>query len=424
MSTARNTERSNVTTEDPTMQSASNPAERGQVLVIVALGLVSLLAMVALVIDGGFAWGKQRDTQNAADAAAKAGATKLAENLAGTTPANTDADVLAAMDATWTANEIPETLGYYTNINGQLLQASGALASDESTAAPVGGGVIPPGGAGVQAVGSQPFDTFVAGIVGFDELTATAEATAVSGYLTDTCDADAGCVVLPVIIPVTVLGCDGTNKPAPVTDEDGNKILWPAPSGVTVVPLCANAPGNVGWLDWTPNEQTPGCSGTGKAEIACIIENPSNPYLKWPGWYYVPETGNPNSGPIEDALRQRDGEVVMIPQFDITCDTQPSGPGIEDCPPANVGGNGNQQWYHLAGMSTIKLCSATDADCVSAGFSHGAYTQGNNKPTCDTGNGATSCLVGKFVKIIYEGEVQANPGVNGDSSAVGIQLFN
>ena len=46
--------------------------ERGQVLVIVAGALVALIAMVGLVIDGGYAWGQQRDTQNGADAAAKA----------------------------------------------------------------------------------------------------------------------------------------------------------------------------------------------------------------------------------------------------------------------------------------------------------------------------------------------------------------
>ena len=44
--------------------------ERGQVLVIVAMGLVVMVAMVGLVIDGGFAWGQQRKTQNGADAMA------------------------------------------------------------------------------------------------------------------------------------------------------------------------------------------------------------------------------------------------------------------------------------------------------------------------------------------------------------------
>ena len=35
--------------------------ERGQLLVIVAVGMVVILAMVGVVIDGGYAWGKQRE---------------------------------------------------------------------------------------------------------------------------------------------------------------------------------------------------------------------------------------------------------------------------------------------------------------------------------------------------------------------------
>ena len=372
--------------------------------------MVALIAMVALVVDGGFAWGKQRDTQNAADAAAKAGASMLAENLAGVSPQNADADVLAAMNASWTANVIDDTVVMNTNIAGQMLTTTGAVASGEGNAAQVGGGTIPAGAAGVRAVGDQEFDTFLARVIGWNTLTAEADATAVSGYLSGTCAAEAGCIILPVTIPVTVLGCDGSNNPAPVTDEDGDKILWQAPSGPTVLPLCKNGPGNVGWPDWTPDGGTPGCPGTGKAELACIIENPTNPFLTWPAWYYIPETGNPNSGPMQNALLGYDNEIVLIPQFDITCDTAPSGPGVEDCPVGNVGGHGMQQWYHLAGMSAVQLCGDQQADCIAAGFTHGSYVQGNNTNPCDTGNGATSCLVGKFVEISYEGEVQAQPG--------------
>jgi hypothetical protein len=153
--------------------------------------------------------------------------------------------------------------------------------------------------------------------------------------------------------------------------------------------------------------------------------------MRWPGWYYVPETGNPNSGPMQDALDDYDGMTVLIPQFDLTCNTEPSGPGVTDCPLANVGGNGTQQWYHLAGMSSFKLCTdsgpATEtafiAACTAAGFSQGSYVQGNHASPCDTGNGSTSCFAGKFVTISYEGEVAAQPGVNSASSVPGIQLI-
>ena len=405
-------------------------SEHGQVLVIVALSMVILVAMVGVVIDGGYAWGKQRDTQNAADAVAKAGAVKLTENLAGKEPASTDEDVREAMQDTADANEVAMPKAFYTDFEGSMITNGGIPTTNESAAVEVGNGAIPDAAEGVRAVANQSFDTFLARIIGFDQFTAQADAVARSGWLTGTCEADAGCGVMPVTIPVTQLGCDGTGQPAPVIDGDGDKILWTAPSSdIVVLPLCSAGPGNVGWLDWTPDGGTPGCTGTGKAEIACILLDPSNPGLRWPGWYYVPETGNPNSGPIQDALYGFDGATVLIPQFDLTCNTKPSGPGITDCPPANVGGNGMNQWYHLAGMSSFHLCTDSgpdldfNADCVAAGFDHGSYVQGSNKIPCDTGNGATSCFGGKFVVISYEGEVAQQPGVNSASSVPGIQLI-
>ena len=407
--------------------------ERGQVLVIVAVSMIILVAMVGVVVDGGFAWGKQRDTQNAADASAKAGAVKLTENLAGKSPANTDADVFAAMMDTADANFVGMPAAFYTDFDGNMINSAGTVVTNDADAASVGnqaGGAIPPTAAGVRAITNQTFDTFLARVIGFNQFTATADATARSGWLTGTCEAEAGCVVLPVTIPVTVLACDGSGDPAPVTDADGDKILWTAPSeNPLTLPLCKAGPGNVGWLDWTPDSSTPGCPGTGKAEIACILENPQNPGLRWPGWYYIPETGNPNNGPMQTALEEYDGDLVLIPQFDLTCDTEPSGPGVTDCPPANVGGHGMQQWYHLAGMSSFRLCTddgpdaAFNLECTDAGFTTGSYVQGSHADECDTGNGATSCLAGKFVVISYEGEVAAQPGVNTESSIPGIQLI-
>lgn len=54
--------------------SNSRRPDRGQILVIFALGLVALIAAVGLVIDGGSAYAQRRAEQNAADFAALAGA--------------------------------------------------------------------------------------------------------------------------------------------------------------------------------------------------------------------------------------------------------------------------------------------------------------------------------------------------------------
>src|ERR687895_2370317 len=57
--------------------------ERGQVLVIVAGGLLVIVGMVGLVIDGGYAWGRQRETQNGADSISKAGSVVILQWLDG-----------------------------------------------------------------------------------------------------------------------------------------------------------------------------------------------------------------------------------------------------------------------------------------------------------------------------------------------------
>lgn len=87
---------------------------RGQVLVIVAVGFLVIVAMVGLVIDGGAAWARQRDTQNGADAVAEAGAVVLAERLAQVS--RTDADVASAVTDAIAANGLGPTDAYYTEI--------------------------------------------------------------------------------------------------------------------------------------------------------------------------------------------------------------------------------------------------------------------------------------------------------------------
>jgi hypothetical protein len=258
-------------------------------------------------------------------------------------------------------------------------------------------------------------------------MTALNDAVARTGWQTSSCSAEAGCFVLPLTIPVNVLACDGSNQPAFQVTEDNEKIFWSTATEAEApvsIPLCQNGPGNVGWLDWTPTSGTPGCTGTGTAELACVIADPKNPYMEWPGWYKITSTGNPNSPSVETELRKYDGAAVKIPQFDITCNTTPSGPGIDGCPEANVGGTGAEQWYHLAGMSTLRLCSTTVPGCSAAGFDHGSYINGSNAIPCNTGNGATACIAGKFEILSGRGAVSANPPPNIGTANVGVQLIH
>ena len=76
--------------------------ERGQALVLMVGGMVAVIAMVALIVDGGNAWSQQRIVQNGSDAAAEAGAIVMAQRFAGaSTPAlGWDATVQSAISST------------------------------------------------------------------------------------------------------------------------------------------------------------------------------------------------------------------------------------------------------------------------------------------------------------------------------------
>ena len=55
--------------------------EQGQAIVLVALFMVGMVAVVGLVGDGGMVFAQRRDLQNAADAAALAGAMQIDETV-------------------------------------------------------------------------------------------------------------------------------------------------------------------------------------------------------------------------------------------------------------------------------------------------------------------------------------------------------
>lgn len=384
--------------------------QAGQVLALFAFGFMALVAAAAFVIDGGNAYANHRISQNASDAAAEAGAVVLAERLGGATI--TDNDVRGAVDGVLAAMEmdVVASSAEYTDIDGNSLNVGvGSL----------GGGEPPSAAAGVAVDGDRDFGTFFARILGMDQFTATTHATAITGY-----GQPRPGVLLPVTPPINILTCDGQNNPAFALPLQH----W-YPYELYRVPLCKNGPGNVGWIDWTP-------PAGGSSELEQEILNPTGE-VTVPSWNYVTQTGNTNSGPIESALRTYDGTVVYIPIFDSTCNTEPT-PGdttVDACPPQNVGGNGQNQWYHFQEIGAFQFCPGNAASdepfetdfvtaCSNAGISHGAYTNGNNRTECDSGNGATSCLIGRWVNFIGPGTVTGDVGgLPGPSKGVVVQLI-
>jgi hypothetical protein len=433
----------------------THPQEAGQALVVMVGVMLLSLAMLAVTVDGGNLVTQQRVVQLGSDSSATAGAIVLAERLAGaaTPGSGWDAEVEAKVAASAAANGIAIQAAYYTDICGIPLRGNGmaALNADGTEnlgqAAEVGDGSLPGGTAtapdcpsltvgpvaGVLVLGEKQVGAYVAGAIGIPTFTVTTRATAVAGYLQGYCGASQGdwCAVLPVTIPVTTLQCDGSGNPVPGSSS------WPW-NTVLTVPLCKSSPGNVGWLDWDP-------PAGGSQEITCSIINADNPAIILPSWQYIAATGNTNGGGectdietgveyegVEEAVRKYDGQPVLIPQFDMTCRTYNSDPDPNSsAPPINTspyygcpnlpgGGSGQNIWYRIPSFANFQLCEPSDPDC---GGRHGAYIQGDQSAVCDTGNGATSCLVGKFVDVLSTGTVGPGVGAGTGSKALGVQLI-
>jgi len=287
--------------------------------------------------------------------------------------------------------------------------------------------------AGVLVIGQKNVPAYVARAIGIPQFTVSTRATAVAGYLQGYCGSSQGdyCAVFPLAIPVNTLGCDGNNDPVPGTDA------W-AWNTVITVPLCKAGPGNVGWIDWDP-------PAGGADELVCSIVNSDNPPIILPSWQFMAATGNTNGGGncvddqtgvnyqgVEDAMRGYNGKTVLIPQFDMTCRTYNGDPDPDStlptintdpyygCPYLPGGGSGQNIWYRMPSFAYFKLCDPADPDC---GGRQGAYISGGNAAECDTGNGSTSCLVGRFTDILSTGTVGPGAGGGTGSKALGVQLI-
>lgn len=364
----------------------------GQAIVLVVLALVALLAMAGLVIDGGNLFAQQRRVQNWTDASANAGAVQLLRRLIGVpgTDEEWDQRVVDAVYESIATDGLEAVVSIdYTTIDGTVLGPAGTPTD------------IPPSAAGVRVVGERSVGTYLAGVVGFSTFTATADATAVSGYANGSASGN----LIPVTFPVRFTQCDGNDLVV-----NGS---WPVgPSNPVVIPMCSNGPGNVGWIDWTPsNPGYPPCegSGTGTNELACSIENPNNPPMETPHWYYITNTGAVSSSQVQTALEGYIGEDVNIPIFYAdetdplpgTCNSTPLNDqdDLADCPLADRGGNGSNQWYFLVELGNFHLQEV--------------HVQGSSA-ACDagevSGGNISGCLIGYWTSDVAPANLTIGSG--------------
>ena len=113
---------------------------RGQVLVMFAGGLIALIAVVGLVIDGGNVFFNRRDDQNASDLASLAGTKRLYDYYTKSTAFTTTDNVYSAVQkslqangcitangCTWTARYVGDQIGTTFPVLGTAAAADTAL---------------------------------------------------------------------------------------------------------------------------------------------------------------------------------------------------------------------------------------------------------------------------------------------------------
>jgi hypothetical protein len=368
---------------------------RGQIIVIAALAMIAIIAGASLLLEGGNAYAQQRVTQNAADAVANGGATVLAQRLGGA--ARTDLDVVGAMNALSGANGLDAYTGYYTNVSGQLLNTAGAVVTAVGDAARVGGGTIAAGAQGVRVGGDRAFGTTLARVIGINQFTASADATAVTGALT-------GGTFLPVVFPVSMRNCDGTgslvsNLDAPWRMSNPGANPGDHPIGQEyLVPLCKTGGGSFMFLDLDPSK-------------SCYQEvlNPSSIQFNDFPVDVATDTGADCQTKVANAIDDGhlQGKVILIPICDAECSTE----------------HGSGGTYHIIRITAFYLDyisysnNPNNSDCKRIQ----SPTYGTSLVNIVDGNGSSACIAGWFVRYITSGPVGSGSILNGE--AIGIQLI-
>ena len=218
-----------------------NKKELGQAAVVIGLAMVALLVIVGLAVDGGNLLMSRRAAQNAADAAALAGTRELAAVIldCGSGTAAEDAAVFNAM------NEFAAQNGLDADGEDQI--AAWYVDKDLVRLGEVGAGDIPNGATGVEVSLSTVQRTFFIHLLGPEETTAPATATAMTGPIVRFSGG-----VLPVATPLDVvqaLGPDEDFYVMETNNQHNGGMFCVDEDGVTCIGDPASHNAHRGWLN-------------------------------------------------------------------------------------------------------------------------------------------------------------------------------
>ncbi|HET7604201.1 MAG TPA: pilus assembly protein TadG-related protein [Gemmatimonadales bacterium] len=249
--------------------------EQGQVLLIVAGGLVVFLLLAGLVIDTGIGFRERRTSQNISDLSSMAG-TRIIANmyLDPSTPVD-GSDVYAAVAESATNNGCANPCTW----EGVYVKPVGTGVTTDLGPL-VDGGTIPAGAQGVRVRTDRHPQTFFMKLVGISTLDVGAEATALTSQLEPPPSG--------VLLPIGVFDADyevGTNY----TLTEGS-----------------HGPGNFGWISWLGSPSNP--------TLVASLCFPDNPAFTFPTWFDG-ATGVMNSSGARACLDQyiADQTVVYVP---------------------------------------------------------------------------------------------------------------
>ena len=307
--------------------------ERGQVLLIVAGGLVAFLLIAGLVIDGGVGFRERRISQNISDLAAMAGTRVVAESyLDPSTPVD-GSDVFAAIDESTRDNECASPCSWTAEY---VAPAGTGVTTDLGPV--VDGGTIPTGAQGVRVSSDRHPGTFFMRVIGISQLSVGADATALTSQLEPPPSG--------ILLPIGVFDADyqvGVNY----TLTEGEP----------------NGPGNFGWMSWFGSP-----SSTTLVASLCF---PDNPAFTFPQWFDG-ATGVMNSSGARACLDQyiADQTVVYVPIWRQT---------------NNAGGHNLQ--YEVTGVAAFVL-TGYDRHAVTVS---GNFVEFYSYPSVPAGYGAPPC---------------------------------
>jgi Flp pilus assembly protein TadG len=274
---------------------------RGQILIIVAGGLVILLLAVGLVIDTGLSFVVRRDAQNVADLASLAGTKVVADHYVD--GGRTGAEVFTAVDANATAIGCVDTCSW----SAEYVAAPPVVGGVEPVLGDVvNGGAIPATAQGVKVSVEKPSPTQFMRIIGLDEVPVSTSGVALT--------ADPPTIGPGVLLPIA-MSPEVAMVPGEVYNLTDGK----------------DGPGNFGWLSWTDDNAA--------GVLADSICTPDNPEITVPT--YIPGApGKKNKGDLRGCLDEyiADGTTVLVPIWD---GTHP--------------GNGENAEYRIVGFAAFVL---------------------------------------------------------------------